>query len=675
MTSKRVPKKNQRQAVAVPADKPAMLSEFSRHVMMIAVMLCALVAIAYGNSRGNGFVWDDHEQIVMNPYLKPDAPVAPLFTADVRFSRQDQAESTQVYRPLQMLTYKLVLDWSDGTPEAFHLCSIVFAALGALAACAVFWRLTRCLGMAFAAAALFAVHPAHTEAVDWIAALPDLGFGLFVLLAFALFLRRRDGSQQRLTQGMSLLAFMIALLWKETAVVFPLIVASYVWIVETGVGSRARRALVESSGYWIVLAVYLAVRAGVLQTLTAGPRDWGLTPVQSLLTALHLMVSYWAKLALPVGLNAYYVFHPVRSMTDVRGSFATLLVLAAIAGWIALARRAPLAGFAALWVFIFLLPAMNFSGLGRNPFAERYLYLPSAGFCLLVTISAARLMRRLPAGFRMPTKVALLIAVLVGYTAQTIVRNADWKDDQTLWAETLKQSPDAPFVRIMVASAQSADSTASPLAEQNYRRAIELSRQQIPPDRLYALKGYEGLASLYADRGQVDKAMEEIAQARAIAPDDSDVAAEEGMILARVGQGTASEAALNRALASHPLNENLLAALGVIARDEHHDLKRAVELFSRALAVHPQLDDFNASQHNNLAGVYADQDNYAAAIAELRLAIKTLPNDPEFHVNLASALAATGHFDQARAEAESALRIAPNDPNAAEVLERLNRIK
>ncbi|QHN04356.1 tetratricopeptide repeat protein [Granulicella sp. WH15] len=665
MTTKRVLKKNQKPAPAQTFPLPLA----SWRTLLAALALCVLVVVAYGNSIGNGFVWDDHEQIVMNPYMKPDAPLAPLFTQDVRFTRQDQSGHTQVYRPLQLLTYRIVNDWSGGSPAAFHGCSILFAVAGALAAFAVFQLLTHRLGVACAAAALFAVHPVHTEAVDWIAALPDLGFGLFILLAFALFLRART---KPLLQVLSLVAFAIALLWKETAVVFPIGVAAYVWLTEST--TRTRRALIASVPYWIVLAAYMALRVSVLGSLSTGPRDWALTPVQSLLTMLHLMISYWAKLALPLDLNAYHLFHPIRSVTDLRGWAAILLLLCAAAGIAALVRRAPLCAFAALGVFLFLVPAMNFNGLGRNPFAERYLYLPSAGFCLLAVLAAAWLIDRLPEKARTPVAGAVLAIVLVGYIAETILRNPDWKDDTTLFTATLPQSPDAPFVRYMVATAQSADSTTSPLAEQNYQKTIALAQEQLPPDRLFLLKGYEGLASLYADRSQFEQALAMLAKARALAPGDPDVAGEEGMILARAGHGSGSEESLNRALAAQPNNENVLAALGLIAREEHHDLKRAAELFTKALAAHPQEDDFSASQHNNLAGVYADQDNFTAAITELRHAIRILPQDPEFHVNLASALAATGDFPAARTEAETALRISPDDGNAREVLRRLNEM-
>jgi tetratricopeptide (TPR) repeat protein len=228
----------------------------------------------------------------------------------------------------------------------------------------------------------------------------------------------------------------------------------------------------------------------------------------------------------------------------------------------------------------------------------------------------------------------------------------------------------------MVASTQridqSKDSYESAAAEQNYLRAIALATQQFPPDRLDAVQSYRGLASLYADRGQYDQALQTLAEARQLAPVDADSDAEQGMILARAGRGKEAQPLLERALAAQPDNENVLSALGLVARDDLHDLDRAATLFSRALAVHTENDDFSASLHNNLGAVYGDQGNFPSAIEQFRLAVSLFPTDPEYHLNLASALAAANRFPEARSEAEAALRIAPSDPAARDLIERLS---
>jgi len=631
-----------------------------KHFLFAAIALCGLVAIGYGNSVGDGFVWDDHRQIVMNPAVQPGAHLWPLMTTDARFANFDPTNQTTVYRPLQMLTYRAVFAVFGARPAAFHVCSVAFAMAGALAAFWLFWLLTRRLPLAFAAAALFAVYPVHTEAVDWIAALPDLGCGLFFVLAFALYLARRT--------WLSVAAFAIALLWKETALVFPALLAAYVLLQPSG--SRLRDAIKESAAYWAVVAVYLGLRAAILGSISHSPRSWLLNPIQFLLSVGQLMLSYWVKLALPARLNAYYVFHPIRSPGDAR-----VLLVVALLGCAGAAvyflRRSILAVFAIAWVMLTLLPALNLNALGRNAFAERYLYLPSVGFCLLLALAGGWLLGRAPERARTLAGAAALVAMVAAFTAETVGRNPDWRDDATLFAATLPAAQDSPFVHVMVAGTQSDNRAEGPFAEQNYLDAIDLAKRETPPDRLDAVVAYQGLASIYAERGQFDRALAELAQARALAPNNPDADGEEGIILAQAGRGKEAEPLLERALEQQPRNENILSALGMIARDDRHDLARAASLFSQAIAVHTEADGFSASAHNNLGVVFGDQDNYPAAIEQFRQATAIDPQDPEFHMNLASSLAATGRISEARAEAETALKMAPNDPTIRDLVARL----
>jgi len=696
------PKANRRAGRTRTAETTVALSRTTRlHIAQACAALIVLAIAAYGNSLSNGFVWDDHQQILSNPAVKGGAPLAPLFTADVRFTSHSQSFQNTDYRPLQMLTYRLLFGAFGADAGAFHWCSLLFAIACGLAVFFVFWELTHRLPLALAAAAFFVLHPVHTEAVDWIAALPELGFSLFLLLSFALFLMNRDSAKatQRnakywLILAFSWLSFALALLWKETAVVFPVLIAGYVWLMERNgdeqkFSHRVRSMLLASAPYWCILFGYLGLRAYLLGAAGVSSRDWALTPVQLAVNALGLMEAYWAKLAFPLQLNAYYSFSPIRSLASMRAIAVALIALAAAAIVIVLVRRRlatdastsedasqndfRLSLFSAFWTLITLLPAMDLGALGRNPFTERYLFLPSAGFCLLVVLVAAWAIEQTPKRVRKFLGPGLLAVVLVCFFIETVERNSEWKDDLTIFSAALPFSPNAPFVHTMIATHESDDSTQTADAEQHFLRAAELAELQTPPDRLDTVTAYRGLAWIDANRSQYSQALALLAKATQIDPTDADTDGEKGLILARSGDGLAALPLLQHSLAEEPDNENVLSALGVVTRDNLHDPAKAAGLFERAIAAHGVNDEFAASQHNNLAAAYADLDNYSATIEQLRDAIRILPSDPEFHVNLASALAAQGKMAEAQSEAEAALQIAPNDPAARSVLSAIQQ--
>jgi tetratricopeptide (TPR) repeat protein len=223
----------------------------------------------------------------------------------------------------------------------------------------------------------------------------------------------------------------------------------------------------------------------------------------------------------------------------------------------------------------------------------------------------------------------------------------------------------------MVASTQSDESPGSADAEQNYLQAISLAKQETPQDRLDLVAAYKGLASLYADRSDNQRALQMLASAREIAPADPEIDSEEGLILVRAGRWSEAGPLLEKTIEADPENENVLSTLGLMAWQYHHNLTKAVEWFSRALAAHPEQDGFSASVHNNLGGVYGEQGDYVSSIAQYRLAVAISPQDPEYHTNLANALGAAKRYDEARSEAEAALQIAPDDPAARAVLQNL----
>ena len=681
---------NQRKTRTAPVPKPAAESKMDGRLRRFAVplsiaILCALVLAAYSNSIGNGFVWDDNQQIVMNPDLRPGAPIGHLFSGDVWNFRGHAGGGRNYYRPLQMLAYRLMAFIWGFDPHAFHALSIGFHLVAVLLAFFVFRRLCGRIDLAFAAAALFAVHPGHAEAVEWISALPDLGCTAFLLLAFFFFhvahfdpanseARIQARNARILPASLSSAIFFGAMLWKETAIVFALLVMAYVVSVDRGsaFSSRLRRAVLLSLPYWCIAAVYLLLRLRVLGFLANKQRNWALNPFQFVLSDLNLVLQYWVKLIAPVHLNAYYVFSPVRSLADPRAMIAILAFLCAL---FLLARglwRAPLAAFAALWVFLTLLPVLDIYAVGRNAFTERYLYLPSVGFCLLVALAAAWLERFVSSGYRAASAVVTLLAIVSVFTAATILRNPDWKDDSTLFTRTLEASPNAAFVQNMVGELQRGEVGETAAAESHFLQAISLAEKEEPPDRLQIASACESLAWIYADRSDFDRALLTVDKARVADAEDPKTDVEQALILSRAGRWTEAKVAAQKALATVPDDENLLNVLGLIAFRHDHHFKEAEDYFLRALALHLANDDFRASLHSNLGAAYGEEGRLSDAITQFKQAVAISPNDPAYHTDLAQGYAYAGQSALARAELQTALSLSPSYEPARAVLQQLS---
>jgi Flp pilus assembly protein TadD len=676
--SERIAKPDSRLSTS-PTQTPGRTGNFavstSKNNLLIAgVLLCILAFTAYANTMGNGFAWDDHQQVVMNPSLRPGAPWLRLAGANIwGFTRGGVEERSNYYRPLQMVTYRLTSEIFGFDARAFHAVNLALHLITVLLVFALFYKWIGRIGRAFAAAALFAVHPIHTEAVDWIAALPDIGCTVCFLLAFLFFVLARGETSTPppaettrrlyiLCAATSYAAFAAALLWKEAAIVFPVIVMAYVFCLGEPAAqiSRIGSALKRSLPYWLILGLYFVMRFRVLGFLVTSQRNWILSRLEFGLTVVNLISAYCWKLLAPIHLNAYYVFVPVRTIQEPRAIASILFLLLAagaiVYGW----RCAPWVAFAALWIFITLIPVLNVYAVGRNVFAERYLYLPSVGFCSLIVLVAERIARALPAGFRTSASTVVLAAVLLVFTGLTFVRNPVWKDDSTLFTRTLESSPNAPFVQDMVAAVQPNDALGQQLAASHYLLAISLAESEAPPNRLEMVIAGEGLASIYAARGEFEEAVRTLAMVRTADPGDPQVDGEEGLILMQANRWTEAETALRRAVAITPNDPNVLNALGLLAWQHAGHLEEGAAYFSRALGIHTEADDFNASLHNNLGAIYGQQGRLADAIAEFMVAVRITPNDPEYLTNLGTGYAAVGRTGDARKALQAALAAAPD---------------
>jgi hypothetical protein len=361
---------------------PALRTKTLAHVLLLITVSIG----ACGLTLRNGFVTDDNTQILMNSNVKESPNAGKIFSGDVwafSIGKSDAEGVSNYYRPLQILVYAGEYAVFGERPWGWHAVNLLLNAAVVVAA----YFLIVFLGgpeLALWSALLFALHLMHTEAVAWVAALPELQCGLLMVVAMIYYHRARSGGNPLWNIALSTAAFLGALLSKETALLFPAILLSYEYFYRGEALGRLWHSLRWIWPYLVALQIYITARVLALGAfvpvyqMARAP----LSPLQLMLAIPTILARYAGKLLAPIEMNYFYAFPMPKTFGwwTITG-FAVTTIL--VAGMFALRKSQPLLAFSLAWFLLTLAPAMSLNRIGENFFTERYLYIPSLGFCIL----------------------------------------------------------------------------------------------------------------------------------------------------------------------------------------------------------------------------------------------------------------------------------------------------
>jgi tetratricopeptide (TPR) repeat protein len=620
--------------------------------------LAALVAICcavYANTLYNGFVYDDNGQILNNPWIKDFRFLPDIFTRSV-WSFQAAPTMSNYYRPLMHVVALVNYHLFGFAPWGFHLVNVllhagttvlVFLLAGALAPAPTAapgappaTRAAALLSLPFVAALLFAVHPIHTEVVAWVAAVPELSFTLFVLLSLLMYVA--PGSNALRSRVLSVGAFFVALLCKETALMLLPLLAAY----DVAFPVRGRRLSQYLGGYLpyvLAAGAYLPLRLHALGSFAPVLPLHTLQSYSYVANVFPLFVKYLGKLLFPFNLNAFHTYQPIGSLAEARGLFALLatggyLLLAALAY-----ARNRLVFFALALVAVPLLPAFSVPAFSQAPFSERYLYLPSVGFVLLLGVAFDWLRRR-PAPSA-GAALALVAALTGAYALQTIARNPVWKDDLTLFEDTVRKSPDAEIPRGMLGIALTKAGRFDD-AEAAFHAVLKLN-----PDSANAHYNL-GLALL--KKGAAAAAIPAFEKALALTPDDTDAHRFLAIACAQVGRYEEALAHYRRHDRSSTASFDAYVNLG---RDLENrgDPAGAIALYRHALARDPEQADVSYALEN----LFVRTGRIAQELPAYEAQVALRPDSALMRNLLGIAYAKTGAYERAEAQFAAAVRLDP----------------
>ena len=245
----------------------------------------------------------------------------------------------------------------------------------------------------FIAAILFATHPIHTEAVTWIAGLPDVAFPFSYLLSFYLYVLFRDGVKGGYL--LSILLFSVATLFKEPAITLLIVLIAYDYLFRKWV----KKVLLEIRvyiPYVAVSGVYFLMRHYVLRGFAPIASYTELNTYQFIINVFPLFREYLTCLLWPFDLSLWHTFHPIRSIFEMKGLLSIVVTVIFLIGSVTAYRKKKILFFGLLLLAIPLLPVFYIKGIAGTPFAERHLYLPSVDYVLLLAIFLSWANEKLP---------------------------------------------------------------------------------------------------------------------------------------------------------------------------------------------------------------------------------------------------------------------------------------
>lgn len=446
-----------------------------RTLLLAGLGLGLVVLLAYGNSFSAGLTLDNTVIIGRDPRIRAWTlhNLGLILTENYWWPYA----ASDLYRPLTTLSYLFnyaVL--GNGVHVAgYHWINFVLHWANAWLVLVVLHRLSGRLRLSLLAAALFAVHPVNVESVTNIVGRADLLVTGFILAGGWCYLRAAAAKGLRRFAWLAgvLLASCLGVLAKENAVMIAAFVLLYDWLWRwprlpgDSRGARLRAALREFvlKG-WIVLGPSLALLwwtyHRVLQVTPVYGQYFVDNPIahagflQGFLTAVGVLGRYLGLLVLPATLSCDYSYNQIPLFGEGAHwwqAFYVWLSLAVVAGllWTAVRhrRRHVLYAWGVLFFFLMLLPVSNLVVPIGSIMAERFLYLPSIGFCLvaaLALVPAGRALARaaLPESrWRGLAGLAVPVLAVTALAVRTQIRNADWHSELTLWKSAVAAAPDS----------------------------------------------------------------------------------------------------------------------------------------------------------------------------------------------------------------------------------------
>jgi protein O-mannosyl-transferase len=402
-----------------------------------SLLLAALAALVYLNTLHNDLVYDDALIVEQHLVIRDPSNFPDIWTKAGWLPNRTGI----VYRPLSLWSFSVnyrLNEWMglDGTDVVnYHIFNLMLHAVASCLLLLLLLRLRIHQTAALIAAAIFAVHPVHTEAV---AALIGRAEMMAFIFGIVFLLNHQGRRHALLCSG----AYLLAIWSKESGILFfPLAVAMDIIMSRKSETIPYRRYAVYGTVAvaWIITRT-LALADGSQAVPFVDNPIVGMAWSRGFLTALSVQLDYLRIFAIPVSFSTDYSYNQLPIAASVV-NYRVVIFLALLAFVIGLSwsvrRRHPAIGFAVLGYAVLFGATANMIIPIGTIMGERLTYAPSAMLCLLSGYGIWILSRKV----NRIVGVGLPVFILAGCALVTIDRNTIWMDELTFFHNQVATAP------------------------------------------------------------------------------------------------------------------------------------------------------------------------------------------------------------------------------------------
>lgn len=459
------PKKNipsQKGPVAVKKKEMKIPTSNKRLHYITALIIAGLAMLLYANTFHHDFVLDDFSVISENRITTGGTDsVVSIFKSGYRegnFTVEDN-----LYRPFTKAMFAVEYAASGGQPGPLHVINVL---LYGLLCGFIFLSLLKFFPgqyyLALITAVLFTFHPLHTEVVANIKSRDEI-MALFFLIASLRFAKLYVDTNKFMFVGLTGLFYFLGLLTKESAITYMALLPISLYFMTKLSWSKIGIVTVSML---VITLLYLFIHKTVIggiglpqETIPLADNSInvkGTSQLQKSMTAIFILGLYLKLMIFPHPLSCDYSFDTIPFVKDF-GHAGFLLALVIHLGLLGYAiwgfKKKSIASYAIFLYFITISIVSNVfpqTLIGTN-MAERLVFMPSLGFCLLIAFLMVKLLKAeklAPSNFseifsRKAAVWLILLPLMVVASVKTVTRNKDWKNVSTLFNADIKTVPNS----------------------------------------------------------------------------------------------------------------------------------------------------------------------------------------------------------------------------------------